>query len=555
MRFLDVKAAAFACVFAAVSSLGAAAEVKLADVDLTSGTLAVRPLVDTDGVSVSVSGPDGYVLTRAFGRGEAPVLTLAGAEGGSLPDGAYNYEVSLNQRPLARAGEREAQDAGLVPRRESPARVVRGAFRVLGGVLYYGERREAEAPRRVAAPGASSADAPGPGPEPDDQVIPDDLIVQGSICAGFDCVNNESFGFDTIRLKENNLRIGFMDTSVGTFPTNDWELTANDSASGGADRFSITDITGSKTPFTVTAGAPTSSFHMDSTGRVGLRTSTPVLDLHIKTSNTPAMRLEQDGSGGFTAQTWDIAGNEANFFVRDVTSGSRLPFRIRPGAPTSSIDINASGLVGFGTASPTKALHVSRTDGNAQVLVSETSGTTAIRTLMALTNNGAVRSTWANTATGTTWAFDNGNSAGTSSDFSINNIGNAGVEFAISPTGAVTALSFTPTSDRNAKRDIVEVDERAVLDKVAALPISTWRFKQTDELHMGPMAQDFAASFGLGTDDKHINLTDISGVALAAIKALNNVVAEKDAKLLALEKQNAELAARLAAIEQALAAK
>jgi hypothetical protein len=69
------------------------------------------------------------------------------------------------------------------------------------------------------------------------------------------------------------------------------------------------------------------------------------------------------------------------------------------------------------------------------------------------------------------------------------------------------------------------------------------------------MAQDFAASFGLGVDDKHINLTDISGVALAAIKALNNVVAEKDAKLLALEKQNAELAARLAAIEQALAAK
>src|SRR5439155_3561427 len=56
--------------------------------------------------------------------------------------------------------------------------------------------------------------------------------------------------------------------------------------------------------------------------------------------------------GGFTAQTWDIAGNEANFFVRDVTGGSRLPFRIRPGAPTSSIDINASGNVGVGTSSP-----------------------------------------------------------------------------------------------------------------------------------------------------------------------------------------------------------
>lgn len=27
-----------------------------------------------------------------------------------------------------------------------------------------------------------------------DQVIADDLIVQGSACVGLDCVNNESFG-------------------------------------------------------------------------------------------------------------------------------------------------------------------------------------------------------------------------------------------------------------------------------------------------------------------------------------------------------------------------
>jgi hypothetical protein len=485
------------------------------------------------------------VVTRAFGREETPVLPLVGADGATLADGAYNYEVTLNVRPV-RDGSREAQDA---PAAANPAaRVVRGAFRLQGGAVYHGEGLEPQAPRRAAA---APGDAPGPGPQPDDQVIPDDLIVQGSVCAGFDCVNNESFGFDTIRLKENNLRIGFDDTSTGAFPANDWELTANDSASGGASRFSITDITGSRTPFTVTAGAPSGSFHMDSTGRVGLRTTTPVLDLHIKTSNTPALRMEQDGSGGFTAQTWDIAGNEANFFVRDVTSGSRLPFRIRPGAPTSSIDINSSGLVGFGTASPTKALHVVRSDGNAQVLVSETNATTATRTLMSFTNNGAVRLATANSATTQTWAMDNA----ANNNFEINNIGNAGVEFSITTTGAVTALSFTPTSDRNAKRDIAEVDEHAVLAKVAALPISTWRFKQTDELHMGPMAQDFAASFGLGTDDKHINLTDISGVALAAIKALNQVVADKDAQLQALAQQNAELAARLQAIEQALAAK
>src|SRR6476469_6825531 len=70
------------------------------------------------------------------------------------------------------------------------------------------------------------------------------------------------------------------------------------------------------------------------------------------------MRMEQNNTGGFTAQTWDVAGNEANFFVRDVTSGSRLPLRIRPGAPTSSLDIAASGRVGLGTASPSAPLHL-----------------------------------------------------------------------------------------------------------------------------------------------------------------------------------------------------
>ncbi len=186
-----------------------------------------------------------------------------------------------------------------------------------------------------------------------DFVIPDDLIVQGSACVGLDCVDGEAFGFDTIRLKENNTRIKFDDTSTSPgFPNNDWQLTANDSASGGLNKFSIENTTVATVPFTIVGAAPTNSLFVDSTGKVGLRTSTPALDIHISTSDTPAQRFEQTNAGGFTAQTWDIGANEANFFVRDVTGGSRLPFRIRPGAPTSSIDISASGNVGIGTASP-----------------------------------------------------------------------------------------------------------------------------------------------------------------------------------------------------------
>jgi hypothetical protein len=209
-----------------------------------------------------------------------------------------------------------------------------------------------------------------------DQVIPDDLIVQGSACVGLDCVNNESFGFDTLRLKENNTRITFFDTStLSGFPANHWTITANDSASGGANYLAFDDVTAGRQPFRVTAGAPTASLFVDSSGRLGLRTATPVLDVHIATGNTPAHRLEQNASGGFPAQTWDIAGNEANFFVRDVTGGSRLPFRIRPGAPTSSIDINASGNVGVGTASPGTRLHVNDSANDVLQLI-ETAGMT-----------------------------------------------------------------------------------------------------------------------------------------------------------------------------------
>ena len=72
-------------------------------------------------------------------------------------------------------------------------------------------------------------------------------------------------------------------------------------------------------------------------GRVGLGTSVPYVELHIVDGDTPTVRLDQDGSAGWTAQRWDVAGNETNFFIRDATNGSRLPFRIFPGAPSNSL--------------------------------------------------------------------------------------------------------------------------------------------------------------------------------------------------------------------------
>ena len=102
-------------------------------------------------------------------------------------------------------------------------------------------------------------------------------------------------------------------------------------------------------------------------------------------------------------------------------------------------------------------------------------------------------------------------------------------------SGNVVANQFTTTSDRNAKESFAPVDAREILERVVAMPVQNWNFKQDSATrHIGPMAQDFYAAFGVGGDDKHIATVDADGVALAAIQGLNQLVGEKEAELTAL---------------------
>ncbi len=312
-----------------------------------------HPQIAYRSASLRITGPQGFAHDREFGN-LTPVFDLTALP--DLADGQYKFEIVFGKEPdagLAKAlssvqpGEDGATgDPAMSAKLRSLREVVSGSFRVEGGLIVSPdlvEPRVAQTMARGKDFGAAISK---------DQVISDDLIVDGSACIGFDCVNGESFGFDTIRLKENNLRIKFDDTSAtASFPKRDWQLTANDSANGGLEKFSIDDVTSGRTPFTIEGDAPSNSLYVDDGGQVGFGTSTPVVTMHARNGNTPTLRLEQDGSSGFTAQTWDVASNEVNFFIRDVTNGSRLPFRIRPGAPTSSIDVSAAGDIGFGTTS------------------------------------------------------------------------------------------------------------------------------------------------------------------------------------------------------------
>ena len=120
--------------------------------------------------------------------------------------------------------------------------------------------------------------------------------------------------------------------------------------------------------------------------------------------------------------------------------------------------------------------------------------------------------------------------------------------------GNLTATAFNTLSDRESKEHFESIRPRDVLDKVAALPLSQWNFKtETASRHVGPMAQDFYAAFGLGQDEKHIATVDAEGVALAAIQGLNQKVDEQAAELKAKEAELQALKQSLAELKEAVA--
>ncbi len=110
-------------------------------------------------------------------------------------------------------------------------------------------------------------------------------------------------------------------------------------------------------------------------------------------------------------------------------------------------------------------------------------------------------------------------------------------------TAAPGGGSWSSASDRNIKANFSLVDSSDVLKRLAQIPISTWNYKAQDTAirHIGPMAQDFAAAFGVGEDDTHISTIDAEGVSLAAIQGLYQMVQDKDRRIAQLETDVAQL--------------
>jgi hypothetical protein len=119
--------------------------------------------------------------------------------------------------------------------------------------------------------------------------------------------------------------------------------------------------------------------------------------------------------------------------------------------------------------------------------------------------------------------------------------------------------NYSPSypSDRNIKENLSPVSGKEVLDRLDSIPISTWNYKTQDAAarHMGPMAQDFYAAFGLGDDEHSISVVDANGVSLAAIQGLYRLLQEKDAQIVSQQRQIAELETRITALEATTSSK
>ncbi len=165
---------------------------------------------------------------------------------------------------------------------------------------------------------------------------------------------------------------------------------------------------------------------------------------------------------------------------------------------------------------------------------------TPIRT----TNNGAV-----------TWRMDNSASGGRSwaltmkanNQFTINETSTS-EELTINPGGNVTiGGTLTESSSRHLKHDIEAVDQEDVLARLSGIPVNHWRYNHTAGVkHMGVMAQDFYAAFGLGASECGIASVDSSGVAFASIQALHEQAIEREAEIETLKERLAKLEALLA---------
>ncbi len=106
--------------------------------------------------------------------------------------------------------------------------------------------------------------------------------------------------------------------------------------------------------------------------------------------------------------------------------------------------------------------------------------------------------------------------------------------------------TWTNGSSREFKENFQSLDRDELLASIAAMQIDSWNFKNTDERHIGPIAEDFVAAFDVGTvresdgqrENQYLSASDVAGVSLAAVQVLLEKIEQLETRIAELEAQN-----------------
>lgn len=287
------------------------------------------------------------------------------------------------------------------------------------------------------------------------------------------------------------------------------------------------------TIFGVEYAAPENSLRIAGNGSIGMGTATPSNRLHVVGSGDAGLVLENPAALSGVSVVTDSGGN----------------MRFRSPVNSTRMVINNVGQVGIGTGTTIvdadAKLHVRGSNGTGKMLLEETSAI-ATNSMFTMRNNGNPGFQLENTDQGTDWQFRLGGS-GATEQFTINKTSVAGPELSVLANGNVRIKgSYLTGSSRAIKQDIVAIAAEEILKKVSQLPVYEWSYKASPGArHVGPMAEDYHEVFGLAGGGKGLAATDVSGIALASIQAIN-------AKAERLENENQVLKMRLDALEAAL---
>jgi Head domain of trimeric autotransporter adhesin len=267
-------------------------------------------------------------------------------------------------------------------------------------------------------------------------------------------------------------------------------------------------------------------------------------------------------AGGINGTQWDAAniGDYSVAIGQDVraSASNAVAFGLRSTAAQQSSFAVGEDNTASGAASVAMGYHAHTNARQGSFVFSDRSSVDTLRAGVNHSANWRVSGgfrifTASNLSTGVT----------IQSGASVSNWGQSNAVISTS-TGAYLSTSgvWTNTSDVNRKHLFQPVAGEDVLVRLRSMPITSWSYRTDDDgiRHLGPTAQDFRAAFGLGNDDVTIGTVDADGVALAAAQALDarttaqaEQIREQAARIETLERQNAELTARLERLEALVA--